>query len=227
MSTGKKRKSYGAEASTIAISHSIQKSGTGDTNVIPKSPTSAKTGKPVSLRKEFGIIGGIGLIFGNIIGSGIFVTTSTILGYTQSFGLTLITWVVGGLIAMIGTLCYIELGTMIQKSGSEYAYILEAYSFGGKNKYLRIIGRMLAFTNVWYDLLVGNPASMAIPLLTFGRYACRPFFIGCPDLPDLPIKFIALSGLSKYCISLLYMLLCGYLCIASDQVICLCVYLCM
>ena len=215
MSSDNKKKSYGAQASTIAISRSIQRSGTGDTDVIPKS---AKTGKPVSLRKEFGVISGIGLIFGNIIGSGIFVTTSAILGYTQSFGLTLITWVVGGLIAMVGTLCYIELGTMIQKSGSEYAYILEAYSFGGKNKYLRIIGRMLAFTNVWYDLLVGNPASMAIPLLTFGRYACRPFFIGCPDLPDLPIKFIALSGLSKCSIrsSLLYMLLCGYLCI--DQI---------
>ena len=152
---------------------------------------------PVSLRKELGIISGVGLVFGNVIGSGIFITSSTILGYTQSFGFTLITWVVGGLITTVGALCYCELGTMIQKSGSEYAYILEAYSFGGKNKYLSTVGRMLAFTNVWYDFLVGNPASLAIPLLTFGRYASRPFFIGCPELPVLPVKMLALVALSK------------------------------
>ena len=161
-------------------------------------PSRSSTRKfPVSLRKELGIISSVGLVFGNVIGSGIFITTSTILGYTQSFGLTLITWVVGGLITTAGALCYCELGTMIHKSGSEYAYILEAYSFGGKNKYLRIIGQMLAFTNVWYDFLVGNPASLAIPLLTFGRYASRPFFIGCPELPVLPVKMLALVALSK------------------------------
>ncbi|XP_064385922.1 Y+L amino acid transporter 2-like isoform X2 [Halichondria panicea] len=155
-----------------------------------------RIGKPtVTLRKELGIVSGVGLIFGNVIGSGIFITTSSILGYTQSFGLTLIAWVVGGLIALIGSLCYCELGTMIQKSGSEYAYILEAYSFRRKNKYLRTVGEMLAFTNVWYDFLVGNPASLAIPLLTFGNYLCRPFFIGCPELPVLPVKLIALAAL--------------------------------
>lgn len=153
---------------------------------------------PVTLRKELSIVGGVGLIFGNVIGSGIFITTSGILGHTNSFGLTLVTWVVGGIIALIGALCYCELGTMIKKSGSEYAYILEAYSFGGKNRYQRMFGSMLGFLNVWYDALVGNPASLAIALLVFGRYICRPFFIGCPQVPVLPIKMFALAGLSKY-----------------------------
>ncbi len=152
---------------------------------------------PISLKKQLGVVSGVGLIFGNVIGSGIFITTSSILGYTQSFGLTLVVWIVGGIMALVGSLCYCELGTMIQKSGSEYAYILEVYSFRRKNKYLKILGEMLAFTNVWYDFLVGNPSSLAIPLLTFGKYVSRPFFIGCPELPILPVKLIALGALSK------------------------------
>ena len=192
MASDSKRNDYGT-INTVAVSSNAHLQQTDDSN----PPT--RSGKPkVTLRKELGIISGVGLICGNVIGSGIFITSSTILGYTQSFGLTLITWVVGGLITITGALCYCELGTMIQKSGSEYAYILEAYSFGSKNKYLRTIGRMLAFTNVWYDFLVGNPASLAIPLLTFGRYASRPFFIDCQELPLLPVKMLALSALSEW-----------------------------
>lgn len=156
-------------------------------------------GSRVTLKKQLGLISGVGLIFGNVIGSGIFITTRSIFGYTQSFGLTLVVWIVGGIIAFVGSLCYCELGTMIQKSGSEYAYILEAYSFPQKkNKYLKVLGEMLAFTNVWYDFLVGNPSSLAIPLLTFGKYVCRAFFIGCNELPILPVKLIALAALSKF-----------------------------
>lgn len=151
----------------------------------------------IHLRKEIGLVSGVGMIFGNVIGAGIFITTSGILGHTNSFGLTLVTWVAGGIIALMGALCYCELGTMIKKSGSEYAYIMEAYSFGRKNG-LRTVGSMLGFVNVWYDALVGNPLSHAISLLVFGRYMCRPFFINCSHLPVLPTKMFALAALSKF-----------------------------
>jgi amino acid transporter len=54
-------------------------------------------------------------VIGNIIGSGIFISPSTIIRYTDSAGLSLIIWVLGALIAFLGSLCYIELGTSIRE----------------------------------------------------------------------------------------------------------------
>jgi hypothetical protein len=41
-------------------------------------------------------------VIGNIIGSGIFISPSTIIRYTDSAGLSLIIWVIGALIAFLG-----------------------------------------------------------------------------------------------------------------------------
>lgn len=38
-------------------------------------------------------------------------------------GLTLVIWLVCGLIALLGSLCYAELGTSLPVFGADYAYI--------------------------------------------------------------------------------------------------------
>ncbi|CAK5010176.1 unnamed protein product [Meloidogyne enterolobii] len=62
-------------------------------------------------------------VIGNIIGSGIFIAPSTIIRHTESAGLSLLVWVIGALIAFLGSLCYIELGTSIREAGCDFAYI--------------------------------------------------------------------------------------------------------
>ena len=152
----------------------------------------------IKLRKELNLISGTAVVIGLMIGSGIFITPSSILGYTHSFGLTLILWVVGGFIALIGGLCFCELGVLIKKSGSTYTFILEAYSFKRSGKpWLSMIGSLLAFLNIWSSTVVSQPAALAVGLLTFGRYVCRPFFIGCSEVPIIPVKMLALSALGK------------------------------
>lgn len=150
-----------------------------------------------TLAKELNIVSGTAFVVGEMIGSGIFITTSSILTYTRSFGLTLIIWAVGGLISFCGALCFCELGVLVRKSGSGYAYILEAYSFRKRKPWLENVGSLLAFLHIWTSTMIGQPTAIAIIMLSFGRYAIRPFFIGCAEVPITPVKLLALFGLSE------------------------------
>ena len=155
-------------------------------------------GTEVTLRKELSLISGVAYIVGSIIGSGIFITPRSILENTGSFGLSLVMWVIGGLTAVAGALCYIELGTFIKKSGGDYTYILEAYSFKKRKPWLEFTGSLLAFLFTWTSVLVVRTTSLAIITMAFGRYLSRPFFIvaGC-DVPIWIVRLLALFAISE------------------------------
>ncbi|CAH3042166.1 unnamed protein product [Pocillopora meandrina] len=136
----------------------------------------------IALRKNVSLINGVGLIVGTVIGSGIFVSPTSILGETNSIGASLLIWLGCGLLALFGSLCYAELGTCIKKSGGEYSYLMEAF------------GRIPAYLFAWTSVLIIRPASGAIIALTFAEYVSKPFY---PDYeaPAYLMKLLACSCL--------------------------------
>lgn len=57
----------------------------------------------VHLKRELAVIAGTSHMMGSMIGSGIFVSASSALGYTGSVGLCLIVWAACGFLCFLGT----------------------------------------------------------------------------------------------------------------------------
>ena len=163
--------------------------------------SSADDEDKVVLKRAITPLSGIGMVVGNLIGSGIFITPSTILCLTGSFGLSLICWTAGAVIALAGALCYFELGMIVRKTGGDYAILTEVYSFRKKNRWVEMLGSLVAFLFTWTSVVVLRGASASIITLACARYLTRPFFIGCV-VPEDVVKLLALSILSEFSTSI-------------------------
>ncbi|XP_037088836.1 large neutral amino acids transporter small subunit 2-like [Pollicipes pollicipes] len=132
----------------------------------------------IKMKKELGVMNGVAIIVGIIIGSGIFVSPKGVLVYSGSIGLSLIIWALCGLLSMVGALCYAELGTMIPRSGGDFAYIHESF------------GPLPAFLFIWVALLIIMPTGNAIQALTFAYYILQPIYTTCHPPDDL-VRLVA------------------------------------
>lgn len=108
----------------------------------------------VQMKKELGLLEGVAIILGIICGSGIFISPKGIIAEVGSVGVSLIVWILCGLLSMIGALCYAELGTSILDSGGDYAYINAA--FGALPSFLYLWAANLIFMYVRYQKQKGS-----------------------------------------------------------------------
>ncbi|XP_026164366.1 b(0,+)-type amino acid transporter 1 isoform X2 [Mastacembelus armatus] len=136
----------------------------------------------LSLKREVGLIGAVSLIGGTMIGSGIFMSPQTVLYSISSPGASLVVWASCGLLVIMISSCYAELGTVISESGGEYIYIL------------RTSGPVVAFMLVFSSVLFVRPAGVAGIALSFAQYVVAPFYLDCPP-PVLVVKCVAAAAI--------------------------------
>src|SRR5258707_11719371 len=99
------------------------------------------------------------LFIGSVIGSGIFRTPGPILRQVGgSVGLSLLVWIVGGVLSLLGALTYAELAAANPEAGGLYCYIRDVF------------GRLPAFLYGWCLFLVIASGSVPAPARAFCEY---------------------------------------------------------
>ncbi len=99
------------------------------------------------------------LFIGSVIGSGIFLTPGFILRQLSgSVGLSLLVWLVGGVLSLLGALTYAELAATNPEAGGLYCFIRDGF------------GRMAAFLYGWSLFLVIASGTIAALARAFTRY---------------------------------------------------------
>ena len=110
------------------------------------------------LDRRLGLTEALSIVFGRIIGSGIFRTPGPILLLTASVGLFYGVWIVGGLVTLLSAFCYAELVAMMPKSGGPYAYLKAAYP------------PVWTFLRGWAMFFVSETGAIAAVALVFAEY---------------------------------------------------------
>ena len=128
------------------------------------SPTDSDSASNVKLLRKVTLLNGVTIIVGSIIGSGIFISPVSVLTNSGSAGLSLVVWAAGGLLSLIGALCYAELGTTLTKSGGDFTYIRTAF------------GSLPSFLFLWGTMMVNFPCLLAVVSKTFADYVSLPFY---------------------------------------------------
>ena len=113
----------------------------------------------IAPKKELSLFDSSCIIVGIIIGAGIYETAPTVAACMGGWVGTLGIWLVGGLLALAGALCYGELATAYPREGGDYVYLNRAY--GGWAGYL--FG--------WSQLVIIRPGDIALWAFIFARYA--------------------------------------------------------
>jgi basic amino acid/polyamine antiporter, APA family len=110
-------------------------------------------------RQAISVVDAVVIIAGVVIGAGIFRAPSIVAANVGSEAQFLMLWVAGGVISLVGALCYAELAATYPDAGGDYHYLNRAFGSGP------------AFLFAWARLAVIQTGSIAIQAFIVGDYA--------------------------------------------------------
>ncbi|MBM3357394.1 MAG: amino acid permease [Betaproteobacteria bacterium] len=112
-------------------------------------------------RPTLTVFDAVAMIVGIVVGVGIFKAPSIVAGNVGSETAFIAIWIAGGVISLIGALCYAELASSHPNAGGEYHFLNRAY------------GDWLGFLFAWARMTVIQTGAIAAIAFVFGDYATR------------------------------------------------------
>lgn len=115
------------------------------------------SGRP-RLAPKLGLFDATMMVMGGIVGAGVFMNPYVVAQRLHSPVLILSVWAAGGVIAILGSFIYAELGDRIPEVGGQYEYLRQSFH------------PVFGFLYGWALLLVIQTGGMAAVSVTFARY---------------------------------------------------------
>lgn len=100
----------------------------------------------------------VALMVGLVVGVGIFRSPQLVAEHTGDGSLFVAAWLAGGLVSLVGALCYAELATTYPDAGGDYHFLTRAF------------GRGVGFLFGWSRMAVIQTGSIALLAFVFGDY---------------------------------------------------------
>jgi amino acid transporter len=103
----------------------------------------------------------VSVCVGMVIGAGIFKTSPMVAGALASDSQLYLAWAFGGLLSLVGALCFAEMAAAFPDAGGDYHFLRRAY------------GQRLGFLFAWSRFAVIHTGSMALLAFVFGDYLAQ------------------------------------------------------
>ncbi len=113
------------------------------------------------LRAQLGLWDAVSIIVGIVIGAGIYETPPMIFKNVSTAWMGLAVWGIGGLLSLVGALCYAELASTYPRSGGDYVYLSRAF------------GPWMGLLFGWAQLVVIRTGNVGMMAYVFADYAVR------------------------------------------------------
>lgn len=133
-----------------------------------------------NFKKEIRLYDAVMLVSGSMIGSGIFIVSADVARQVGSTGWLLASWLLAGLLTMVGALCYGELTAMFPQAGGQYVFLQKAY------------GKLTGFLYGWSFFAVIQTGTIAAVAVAFAKYTGVLF----PEIISDKITFFTLGDTS-------------------------------
>jgi len=172
---------------------------------MPEAPASIEQA-PSQPRQALSLLDSTSIIVGIIIGSAIYEISPTVAagaeqwaaGWTAGLssawhgaaaaGAILGVWVLGGVVALLGAMCYAELGTARPQAGGTYVYLSES------------LGRSVGFAFAWAEFWIVRPGNVGAVAFVLARYAVELLPGAAQEIPHIDLH---LAGGSILLLSIL------------------------
>ena len=118
----------------------------------------SSTSSDASLLRGLSLTDSVLLMMGGIIGSGVFLTASSIASAVRNPIFFLGVWIIGGAISLLACFAFAEMSAMFPEAGGQYVFLREAY------------GEFPAFLYGWMIFSVAQSGTIAALAVGFAEY---------------------------------------------------------